>query len=78
MCVKMKLSILDAACILFTSLPVPTQISVAHSMLQLSVWTLKQSYYTYQYLKSESKHNTPTIITIQPVDEDGFIDVCKH
>lgn len=71
----MRFTLLDAACVLFTSLPMHTQINLAHSVLQLGVWVGKQSYYGYKYLKSESKHNQPIIITVQPENEEGFIEL---
>lgn len=71
----MRFTLVDAACVLFTSLPMHTQINLAHSILQVSVWLGKQSYAGYKYLKSESKHKQPIIITIQPENEDGFIEL---
>ena len=67
------ISMFEAACVVFTSLPIHTQINLAHSALQVGVWTLKQSYAMYKYMQPQQQE--VKFITLQAPDEDGFINI---
>ncbi len=75
MCVKSvkMFSMFEAACLVYINLPIHTQINLAHTALQVSVWSLKQTYAMYKYMKPNK--TSVLIITVQPPNEDGFVEV---
>jgi len=57
---------------LLSGMPISTQISLAHSMVKMGVWSVKQAYWMFSYLRS-TKHTNKlpdTHLLIMSLEKD--------